>query len=64
MAIRKSVNPPDHDLEAAAQEALEEARAMPHGPERTRALRKAGDLRNAADRAGPVFAKRGRPPKD
>ena len=63
MPIGKTPNQRDHDLEAEALEALEAARAMPHGTERTRALKKAGDLRNAADRAGFVFAKRGRPRK-
>jgi hypothetical protein len=60
----KNGNRPDHDLEAAALEALEAARAMPHGPERIEALKKAGSLRYVADRVGPVFAKRGRPRKD
>lgn len=62
MTVGKSANPTDPDLEAAAQDALDAARAMPHGPERIRAL--TGKLRNAADRGGPVFAKRGRPRKD
>jgi hypothetical protein len=64
MTFRKGVNRPDHDLEAEAQAALEEARSMPPGPERTKALKKAGILRNAANLVGLVFAKRGRPPKD
>jgi hypothetical protein len=51
------------DLDARAQTALEEARAMRSGPEKTEALRKAGILRNAADVNGFIFAKRGRPPK-
>jgi len=58
---------PHHDSEdpdASALEALEAARAMPHGPARTEALKKAGLLRNQADRRGLVFAKRGRPRKD
>ena len=37
------------DLDAEAQAALDEARAMPQGPERTAALKKAGILRKAAD---------------
>ena len=53
----------DRDLEERAQAALEEARAMPPGPEKTEALRKAGQLRNVADARGIRFAKRGRPPK-
>jgi hypothetical protein len=50
-------------LEADALAALEEARAMPPGPERTDAMKKAGILRNAADLRGVFFAKRGRPAK-
>jgi hypothetical protein len=64
MTVGTSANRPDHDLEAEAQAALEEARAMPQGLERTQALKKAGNLRNAADLVGLVFAKRGRPPKN
>lgn len=51
------------DLDMKAQLALEEARAMPPGPQKTEALRKAGLLRNAADIKGFLFAKRGRPRK-
>ena len=51
-----------HDLEAQASAALDEARAMPHGPERTEAMKKAGTLRNAALRKK-SFPKQGRPPK-
>jgi hypothetical protein len=53
----------DIELDALAQTALDEARAMPPGPEKTEALRKAGMLRNAADINGFTFAKLGRPPK-
>jgi hypothetical protein len=53
----------DLELDAEAQAALDAARAMPAGPEKSEALRKAGMLRNAADRHGLVFAKRGRPAK-
>jgi hypothetical protein len=55
---------PKLDLEAEALAALEEARAMPPGPERTEAMKRAGILRNAADLQGVFFAQRGRPPKD
>jgi hypothetical protein len=48
---------------AKADDALEEARKMPHGPERTEALKKAGLLRNAADAYGIIFAPKGRPRK-
>ena len=63
MTKTKSLGRPDHDLEAEALTALEEARALSHGPERTRAMQKAGKLRNAADLLGIVFARRGRPAK-
>jgi hypothetical protein len=52
------------NLEAEAQGALEETRAMPQSHERTMALKKAGNPRNAADLVGLVFEKRGRPRKD
>lgn len=55
---------PKPDLEAKALAALEQARSMPPGPERTEAMKKAGILRKAADLQGIVFAKRGRPAKD
>ncbi len=48
---------------AKAEDALEEARQMPPGPERIDALKKAGRLRHMADRHGLTFARRGRPPK-
>jgi hypothetical protein len=51
------------DLEAEAIAALDQARRMPPGPERTEAMKKAGILRNAADLQGIFFAKRGRPAK-
>jgi hypothetical protein len=54
---------PDIDLDAQALLALSEARAMPPGPERSAAMKKAGILRNAADKHGLAFAKLGRPPK-
>jgi len=63
MPEEKKVRRPELDLDAEALAALEEARAMPHGPERTEAMKKAGSLRNAADLQGISFARRGRPPK-
>lgn len=54
---------PRLDLETEAALALEEARAMPPGPERTDAMKRAGILRNAADLKGLFIAKRGRPAK-
>jgi len=55
--------PPDHDLQARALAALEEARAVPPGPARREAMKKAGMLRNAAALRGMFFAKPGRPRK-
>jgi hypothetical protein len=63
MAKQKKIRRTELDLDAEAAVALEEARAIPHGPERTDAMKKAGILRNAADLRGIVFAKRGRPAK-
>jgi hypothetical protein len=54
---------PRLDLEAEALAALEAARTLPPGPQRTEAMKKAGILRNAADLQGVFFAKRGRPAK-
>jgi len=54
---------PKLDLDAQALIALEEARQMTPGPERTEAMKRAGILRNAADLQGLFFAKRGRPTK-
>jgi hypothetical protein len=51
------------ELEAEALTALEKARTMPHGRERTEALKKAGMLQNDAVAQGIAFAKRGRPAK-
>ncbi len=56
-------SPSYRDLDAEAEEALEAARSMPHGLEKTEALKKAGLLRRAADARGITFAKRGSPPK-
>jgi hypothetical protein len=61
---RKIKDPrPKLDLETEALSALETARAMEPGPERTEAMKRAGILRNAADLRGLLFATRGRPPK-
>jgi hypothetical protein len=54
---------PKLDLEAEALAALEKARTMPPGRERSEAMKKAGALRNAVDQQGLIFAKRGRPAK-
>jgi hypothetical protein len=54
---------PKRDLETEALAALETARSMAPGPERTEAMKRAGILQNAVDMQGLLFAKRGRPPK-
>jgi hypothetical protein len=54
---------PKLDLDAEAQIALDEARKLKPGPERTEAMKRAGILRNAADLRGLFVAKRGRPAK-
>jgi hypothetical protein len=46
-----------------AKEALEDARGLPKGPERSEALKNASKLRMTADAAGILFKKRGRPRK-
>ena len=63
MTQEKKDRRPDIDLDAEALAALEQARAMPHGPERAQAMKKAGNLRNAADLLGVAYSKRGRPAK-
>jgi delta 1-pyrroline-5-carboxylate dehydrogenase len=63
MVHDKKVSPPKIDLEAEALIALEQARNMKPGVERTEAMKRAGILRNAADLQGLIFAKRGRPAK-
>ena len=63
MTKEKRTGRTQFDLDAEALAALEQARAMQAGPERTAAMKKAGILRNAADLRGLFFAKRGRPPK-
>lgn len=63
MAHEKKISSPKIDLDAEAVIALEEARNMKPGVERTEAMKRAGILRNAADLQGLFFAKRGRPAK-
>jgi hypothetical protein len=53
----------DHDLDADARIALDEARKLKPGPERAEAMKQAGILRHAADLRGLFFPKRGRPRK-
>jgi hypothetical protein len=63
MDKKRTVARPQQDLHIEALAALEQARAMPHGPARSEALKRAGMLQNAADAQGLLFTKRGRPPK-
>ena len=46
---------------AEAVDALEKARSMPRGPERTLALKQAGLLRFAAEKSRPAYVKRAKP---
>jgi hypothetical protein len=64
MDRKKIEDQPNQDLHMEALAALEQARAMPRGPARSEALKRAGLLQNAADMQGLTFAKRGRPPKN
>ncbi|MBT1513336.1 hypothetical protein KIP88_22850 [Bradyrhizobium sp. SRL28] len=50
-----------HDLDARAVIALDEAREMPPGDERTEATHKAMILRNAAEMHELLYGKRGAP---
>jgi acyl-CoA reductase-like NAD-dependent aldehyde dehydrogenase len=52
MAQKVKNRGPRMDLDAEALAALEQARAMEPGPERTDAMKRAGILRNAADLLG------------
>ena len=52
-----------YDLDAKATAALDQARKLEPGLEKTEALKRAGLLRTAADIHGLFFAKRGRPAK-
>jgi hypothetical protein len=54
---------PIDDPDACALDALEIARSLPNGAARIEALKKAGLLRQQADRRGITFAKKGRPRK-
>jgi hypothetical protein len=62
MNKRKS-SPHQDYLDAKAIEAALEAQSLPPGPERTKALRKAEKLRNAADIYNYLFSSELRPPE-
>ncbi|HEU0083008.1 MAG TPA: hypothetical protein VFQ87_09055 [Bradyrhizobium sp.] len=55
--------PDRHDWYARAAEALEKARKMKPGADRTAALKKAGQLQVAADIKGYLASRELRPPK-
>jgi hypothetical protein len=59
--IKQSQSSLAHDLADRAATALEEAREMPPGDERTEAMHKATVLRNAADIQQLFSGKRGAP---
>jgi hypothetical protein len=59
----KEQSPDRHEWFARAAEALQKARKMRPGPERNEALKKAGQLRSAADMMGYLKSKELRPPK-
>jgi hypothetical protein len=54
---------PTPDWDAKTVEAVLEAQNLPPGPERTEALKKADQLRNAADVYGYVFSTELKPPE-
>jgi hypothetical protein len=61
---KKTPRSPDRlEWDNRAADALELARAMPPGPERSEALKQASLLRCTADERGLIFATRGRPRK-
>ena len=62
MNKRKS-SPHQDYLDAKAIEAALEVQSLPPGPERTKALRKAEKLRNAADMYNYLFSSELRPPE-
>ena len=62
MNKRKS-SPHQDYLDAKAIEAALEVQSLPPGPERTKALRKAEKLRNAADIYNYLFSSELRPPE-
>jgi hypothetical protein len=58
--VKQETSPDIRGQNASAVDALQEARGMPPGAQRTNALKKAGLLRRVADSQGLVFAKKGR----
>ena len=56
-------SPDNRDLDAKAVDALMEAQGMPPGPARTEALRKADNLRHAANTYKYLFSSELKPPE-
>src|ERR1700693_1083978 len=56
-ARQRTPRHPGSDLEDQAAMALEKARAMPSGPDRSKAIKRALNLRSAADLVKVVFAR-------
>jgi hypothetical protein len=63
MPVRQQNDPGSDDPALLADEAFAQALELPNGPARSEALKKASQLRIAADKRGIRFAKRGRPSK-
>jgi len=61
--VKQEIPADDRSLNASALDALQEAREMPPGAERSDALKRAGLLRRVADDRGLTAPKRGRPRK-
>jgi hypothetical protein len=61
--VKQEASPDSRNKDARALDALQEAREMPPGAQRTDALKIAGLLRRVVDNQGLTFAKRGRPRK-
>jgi hypothetical protein len=62
-SMKQQASPASRTLDAIAVDALQNAREMPAGAQRAKALKQAGLLRRVADSHGLILAKRGRPRK-
>jgi hypothetical protein len=63
VAVKQEASPDSRSQNANAVDALQEARAMPPGAQRTDSLKKAGLLQRVADSHGLIFTRKGRPRK-
>jgi len=63
VAVKQEASPDSRSQNANAVDALQEARAMPPGAQRTDALKTAGLLQCVADSHGLIFTRKGRPRK-